>query len=739
MKMRIILAAALVGIIGCDRDAGKTPATQPSVQSASTASTAPSSSTDPRKHLADSFAHLWDLMQKEHASHTPVEDWARALADAKSPQAIAARRYQQATLVLLPPDSRDFYEYDGGAVPTPPKDLHAVESSYKYVTIRARLIDEILTKNQPDFGKRWTSGEFKEAVQAYGFGTLDGHTPLQMPTPAEDASVAPTTMSKEQATQACVDFILMLSRQVLEPGLQTIRLREQIGKAGDALMLQELPAVYSLSFDQWFAGQGPKDLDMPADLKKLLVQYHPEIAGPVMELIDARMVRGIVGHSQRRVKSDLGMIAKAEHDYVDRIIDENDGYWTADVSGLFRAQLNGRPIALLPIETARLDVHPANLPIEAPLPAPSATEPVDNLPKYAIAAVPVPSQSHFAFCAYPIGYGRVGRQSYLLTDVNKLWVKDTDGKAVERLPDDLEADGWTTVEPGEDRELSKMIPAQGPLAQLKDPDPAVRTAALKRIVGIEGENGALVDLPCGHSPAALRAIANALDDDNHFVRREAIERVRQIGKPILADAEPVILKCLNSDPSAPVNEELGDKRSDAVEVAVALELKSDSIKACYRKLSHSTDPNLAQAAAHALGIAVPNTPHFEGYWVATDDETAIASEVSDARAADAPVIRIFGQIFDETAIRSVAKGDGIQGPLVVITMTDQGAKKLQTETAARIGRKMAMLVDGKVYAILTVQAALGGRTEITGMEEAEVQRIVKAFANIQKINEEWAK
>jgi preprotein translocase subunit SecD len=122
--------------------------------------------------------------------------------------------------------------------------------------------------------------------------------------------------------------------------------------------------------------------------------------------------------------------------------------------------------------------------------------------------------------------------------------------------------------------------------------------------------------------------------------------------------------------------------------------------------------------------------------VASDDESAIASEVPDARAADAPVIRIFGQIFDETAIRSVQKGDGIQGPLVIINMTAQGAKLLETESAAHIGRKLAILVDGKVYAVMTVQTALVNSVAvISGMEEAEVQRIIKAFGDIQKLNE----
>ena len=729
MKTRMILALALFGMIGCKRDAGKSAAAEPSAQSVST---------DPRKHLADSFASLWDLIQKERESHKPVENWLHALADANSPEAVAGRRYHQATRILLPPDSKDFYDYDGSGQPIPPTDLHAVETSYKYATILARLMDENLTKSQPEFARRWTSGEFAKVLNAYEFGTLDGHSPLneRMLYPHEDASTPPTTMSKEQAEQACVDFIMMLGREVLEPGLQTIRLREQVDKVGEPLMLQELPAVYSLNFDQWFAGQGPATLDMPADLKKLLAQYHPEIADPVMELINGRMIRGTVAGSQRQVKNALGMIAKAEHDYVDRIIDENDGYWTADVSGLYRAKINGQPIALLGEETARLDVHPANLPIEAPLPAPPATKPNDELPKYAIAVVPVPSSAHFAFCAYPFGYGRVGRQTYLLTDANTLWVKDTEGKAVDRLPDNPEADGWTIVETGDDKELAKPIPSQGPLAQLKDPDAAVRTAALKRIAGIEAETNTFFDLPWGQSPTALRAVALALDDDNHFVRRQAIEIVEHIGKPILADVEAVLLKCLKSDPSAPLTEELGNKRLDAVQLAVALGLKSDQIKGCYKKLSHSTDPNLAQAAADALGIPVPNTPHFQGYWVASADEDSGAEEVPDARAADAPAIRISNRIFDETAIRSVERGQGLQGPLVVITMTAQGAKTLEAETATRIGRQLAIVVDGKACAVMTIQTTLENSVAvISGMEEPEVQRLIKAFADIQKLNE----
>lgn len=725
MKTRMILALALVGIIGCHRDTAKSAATQPP-------------STDPRKHLADSFASLWDLIQKERGSHKPVENWTHALADANSPEAMAGRRYHQATLILLPPSGKDFYDYDGSAQPVPPTDLHAVETSYKYATILAKLIDELLTKNQPEFARRWTSGEFAKVLQAYEFGTLDGHSPLneRMLYPQEDASTPSITMSKEQAAQACVDFIMMLDREVLEPGLQTIRLRDQVDKVGEPLMLQELPAVYSLSFDQWFAGQGPATLDMPGDLKRLLAQYHPEIADPVMELINNRMIRGTVADSQRQVKNALGMIAKAEHDYVDRIIDENDAYWTADVSGLYRAKINGQPIGLLHEETARLDVHPANLPMEAPLPAAPATKPNDELPKYAIAVVPVPSPSHFAFCAYPFGYGRVGRQTYLLTDANKLWVKDTGGRAVDRLPDDLEADGWTIVETGEDRELSKTIPSQGPLAQLKDPDAAVRTAALKRIAGIEGETNTFFDLPWGVSPTAMRAIALALDDDNHFVRRQAIEMVQHVGKPIVAEAAPVLLKCLKGDPSAPPSEELGNKRLDAVQLAVALGLTSEQFEACYRKLSHSTDPNLAQAAADALGIPVPNTPHFQGYWVASADEEAGADEVPDARTEGAPAIKISSQIFDETAIRSVERGQGLQGPLAVITMTAQGAKTLEAQSATRIGRQIAIVVDGKVCAVMTVQTVLENSVAvISGMEEPEVQRLIKAFADIQKLNE----
>jgi hypothetical protein len=99
---------------------------------------------------------------------------------------------------------------------------------------------------------------------------------------------------------------------------------------------------------------------------------------------------------------------------------------------------------------ARLDQHPANLATEGPLPV--ASPPNDNrLPKFGFAAVRgadggALDAHHYAFCAWPLGYGRIGRQTYLLVDPGKLFVKDTEGKPVDRLPADLDADGWASID-----------------------------------------------------------------------------------------------------------------------------------------------------------------------------------------------------------------------------------------------------------------------------------------------------
>src|ERR1039458_5365289 len=90
-----VALAMMLGAVGCNRDSAKSP------DGGTTRPAAATISSDPRKHLADSFANLWDVMQKERDSHRPGDDWVRALADTKTPEAIAARRFKSAAKLLL--------------------------------------------------------------------------------------------------------------------------------------------------------------------------------------------------------------------------------------------------------------------------------------------------------------------------------------------------------------------------------------------------------------------------------------------------------------------------------------------------------------------------------------------------------------------------------------------------------------------------------------------------------------
>ena len=82
---------------------------------------------------------------------------------------------------------------------------------------------------------------------------------------------------------------------------------------------------------------------------------------------------------------------------------------------------------------------------------------------------------HFAFCAWPLGYGRVGRQTYLLVDPGKIFVKDTDGKPLDRLPADLEADGWTSIDFNTERRAATVARSTGPWRRAGASTPADST------------------------------------------------------------------------------------------------------------------------------------------------------------------------------------------------------------------------------------------------------------------------
>ena len=344
-----------------------------------------------------------------------------------------------------------------------------------------------------------------------------------------------------------------------------------------------------------------------------------------------------VKYAQNEVKNRFTAIATAEQSFVDRMIGGNGVYWTPDLAGLYRYQPSTAPINLINSELARLDAHPANFTNEAPLPpAPAPNE--HNLPEFGFAAVrgadgAVLDAHHYAFCAWPLGYGRVGRQTYLLVDPGNLFVKDTEGKPVDRLPANLEADGWTSIDfqrPVASAAAAVETPAPvkpvvTPEVAFADADPSVRIDGLNRLMGVADEHAAPPSDPAARqiSPAAAKALAAMFGDKNEFVRRRACEVAQFFGKPAIAEAKPFILQGLKSeDPGA---------RRDALLAVKDLKIRSDEVAAIIVRLTASDDHDESNYAFDALVVQKLDDATTRQMIVDTGDRYRARKRLSDGR------------------------------------------------------------------------------------------------------------
>jgi hypothetical protein len=131
---------------------------------------------------------------------------------------------------------------------------------------------------------------------------------------------------------------------------------------------------------------------------------------------------------------------------------------------------------------------------------------------------------------------------------------------------------------------------------LSDPEPTVRIDGLNRLMGVENEHAAVPNDPAARqiSPAAAKALAAMLADNNAFVRRRARQVVRFFGKPAIAEAKPVVLACLKSADSA--------MRSDALLAVKELKLRSDDFVASIAPLTSSDNHDECNNAFDALVI-----------------------------------------------------------------------------------------------------------------------------------------
>ena len=72
--------------------------------------------------------------------------------------------------------------------------------------------------------------------------------------------------------------------------------------------------------------------------------------------------------------------------------------------------------------------------------------------------------------------------------------------------------------------------------------------------------------------------------------------------------------------------------------------------------------------------------------------------------------------------------DDQQHPVVEITFTDAGAKKMAKLTEEHLNKPLAILVDGKVVSAPMIISGLGNKARITGnFTQEEVNRIVRGI------------
>jgi hypothetical protein len=175
--------------------------------------------------------------------------------------------------------------------------------------------------------------------------------------------------------------------------------------------------------------------------------------------------------NERNAALTLKTLATAEADFRSNDRDGNhvNDFWVADVSGLWRILAKGGALQLIELAVAVADARPAvTLDTAGALPSDAQTK-LQIVGKamtkagYQFAAIEKYQDetgafvkydegkgrnlSRFGFCAYPAEYGaKGGKTTFVLTESNTLYRKDTGGKRVEQWSANPEKDGWQRLD-----------------------------------------------------------------------------------------------------------------------------------------------------------------------------------------------------------------------------------------------------------------------------------------------------
>ena len=322
-----------------------------------------------------------------------------------------------------------------------------------------QLLNEILAKYHPDTLERLKKGDYG----VDGFTGEPGGDPRGMilcdPGHPDDRGdgTAPAVPDK---AMACADFYAEYIESLVAAPFKLKAVNKRSIELAEATEKTE-KILWGVTMEEWGNGGGAKGFDMPATLRALILKYHPQDDAAFRDLARLMTSADTPG-LQTSAKQELLGYWRLEREYHEKARDGGaiHGYWTGDVSGLFRIAGGGDGGGSSAREMAGCD--------DAPLPAGGSLGPIPGAPAHVYfrfhmlgsdeegkpLAIDTDGSGkawhnlrRFAVCAYPAGYGRSGgRQTYLVGDEGIVWAKDTGGLPVDRLPKDLDAEGWSVVE-----------------------------------------------------------------------------------------------------------------------------------------------------------------------------------------------------------------------------------------------------------------------------------------------------
>jgi hypothetical protein len=160
--------------------------------------------------------------------------------------------------------------------------------------------------------------------------------------------------------------------------------------------------------------------------------------------------------NQRNAAASLKILATAQADFRanDRDGDKVNNFWVKDVAGLYGILAGGEAIQLIDIETAVADrTAGKGTYASVKLALPKAGHHFAALKRYREGGKAVDyddgkgrNPSRFGFVAWPAEYPRGGRMTFIVSEENTVFQKDTGGKPVEEWPGDPRKEGWTPLD-----------------------------------------------------------------------------------------------------------------------------------------------------------------------------------------------------------------------------------------------------------------------------------------------------